>query len=189
MNMQLVRAIANPTRIRILEAMTGGSATPAQLAEDLGERLSVISYHVEVLRTTGCVKFANKDERAPADRRTYEIAPEAAATRYLVRPKLSNWGLSHPPASLVRSIVNRGGNADLDLSEFGGRKRHHQLSCASIVVDQKGWREISTALGDVLDRVAAAHRESAKRLEESGEDGISATFALASFESGPDAAG
>ena len=56
MDTQLVRALLNPMRIRIFDAVAEGPASPRELASTLDENLGVVSYHVGVMRTTGCLQ-------------------------------------------------------------------------------------------------------------------------------------
>ncbi len=178
-NIQLVRALTNPTRIRILDAIAEGTASLSQLAKTLDEKLSVVDYHVRVLRTTGCIRQVEGEQSGPAGERTYELAPTAKPTRHMAPERLIRSGFGHPPAAVVQSIVERGmTNPGTDI--FGDGK--DQLSCASIVVNAQGWREISAAIAEAVDRISTAHEESARRLSDSGEESISATIALASFE-------
>jgi DNA-binding transcriptional ArsR family regulator len=180
-DMQLVRALVNPTRIRILDALAEGAASPCELAETLGERVSIVRYHVTVLRSTGCIHQVEAEQSGPAAERSYQLAPEATPTRHIAPGRLMRSGFGHPPAAVVRSIVERGmSNPGTDI--FGSGR--DQLSCASIVVDAQGWREISTMIAKAVNRISIAHEKSAQRLSDSGEKGISATIAVASFESG-----
>lgn len=182
MDMQLVRALTNPTRIRILDAIAQGPATPGRLAETLDEKLGVVGYHVRVLRATGCVRQVQPDQSGPAAERSYELEPGATPTRHMAPARLARSGFGHLPTAVVQSIVERNmPNPGTDI--FGDGK--DQLSCASIVVDAQGWREISAAIAEALDRISTAHEESMQRLGDSDEEVISATIALASFESRP----
>jgi DNA-binding transcriptional ArsR family regulator len=177
--MQLVRALTNPTRIRILDAIAEGPADPSQLAETLNEKVSVVGYHVRVLRATGCIRQVEGEQSGPAGERTYELAPTAKPTRHIAPERLIRSGFGHPPAAVVQSIVERDmPNPGTDICGDG----KDQLSCASIVVDAQGWREISAAIAEAVDRISTAHEESARRLTDSDEEGISATIAVASFE-------
>lgn len=179
-NMQLVRALVNPTRIRILDAIAEGATSPSQLAETLDERVSVVCYHVTVLRSTGCIQQVETEQSGPAAERSYQLAPEAKPTRHMAPGRLMRSGFGHPPAAFVRSIVEREmRHPGTDI--FGDGK--DQLSCASIVVDAQGWREISATIARAVDRISIAHERSTQRLSDSGEEGISATIAVASFES------
>ncbi len=179
MDMQLVRALTNPMRIRILDAIAEGAASPSQLAEHLDEKGSVVGYHLRVLRATGCIRQVEGEQSGPAGERRYELAPTATPTRHMAPARLVRSGFGHPPAAVVQSIVERGMlHPGTDILGDG----KDQLSCASIVVDAQGWREISAAIAEAVDRISAAHEESAQRLNESDEEGINATIALASFE-------
>lgn len=181
MNIQLVRALVNPTRIRILDAIAEGATSPSQLAETLDERVSIVGYHVTVLRSTGCIQQV-AEQSGPATERCYQLAPEVTPTRHMVPGRLMRSGFGHPPAAFVRSIVEREmRHPGTDI--FGGGK--DQLSCASIVVDAQGWREISTTIARTVDRISTLHEKSTQRLSDSGEEGISATIAVASFGSPP----
>jgi hypothetical protein len=179
-NTQLVRALVNPTRIRILDAIAEGACSPSGLAQRLGERVSVVGYHITVLRSTGCIQQVDAEQSGPAAERSYRLAPDATPTRQIAPGRLMRSRFGHPPAAVVRSIVERGmPNPGTDI--FGHGK--DQLSCASIVVDAQGWQEISATIARAVNRISSLHEKSTQRLSDSGEEGISATIAVASFES------
>ena len=180
MDTQLVRALVNPTRIRILDAIGEAAASPSQLAEILDERVSVVEYHISVLRSTGCIQQSPAEQSGPAAERCYELAPEATPTRQMAPGRLMPPRFGPPPAAVVRSIVEQ--SMPIPGTGIFG-EGEDQLSCASVVVDAQGWREISTAIAKVVDRISVAHEESAPRLSDSGEEGINATIAIVSFES------
>jgi len=178
--MQVVRALGNPTRIRILDAIANGPASPKEIGGRIGETPAVIAYHLRVLRATGCVRLSEDAPVGPAVERPYELAAAATPTRRMARPRVLHSGPGHPPASIVRSVLERG------LRHRGKDvlgERRDQLSCASIVVDRQGWQEISAAIDEALDRISTAHERSAERLVASAEDAIEATIAVATFES------
>jgi helix-turn-helix protein len=179
--MQLVRALLNSTRIRILDAVAKCPASVRQLAATLDESPGVVSYHVGVLRETGCLQPTMGEQAGPGAECIYELAPLATPTRRLAQQQASSSVISHPSAAILRMIVDKGTD-DLEVGPLTGRNRDH-LSCFSIVLDRQGWREVSAAIGNALDRVSIVHEESARRLAETDEEGISATVAVASFES------
>lgn len=181
MDTQLARALLNPTRIRILDAVAEGPAGARQLAAMLGERPGVISYHVAVLRETGCIQPARAGQAGPDDEHLYELAPQAVPTRRLAQRQASPSFVGHPSAAALRTIVGRGAGG-LAMGTLGEGSGDH-LSCFSIVLDRQGWQEVSAAVGDALDRISLAHEESTRRLAGTDEERISATVAVASFES------
>jgi DNA-binding transcriptional ArsR family regulator len=178
--MQVVRALASPTRIRILDAMGEGSANPRQLGARIGGSPGVIAYHLRVLRATGCVRLVEDAPVGAALERPYELAPTATPTHRLVPPRGGDSGPGHPSASIVQSVLDRGRRRRGE-NLLGERKE--QLSCGSIVVDKQGWQEISTAIGEALDRISTAQERSAERLSTGAEKGIEATIAVLAFES------
>lgn len=178
--MQVVRALTNPTRIRILDALGEGPASPRELSARIDVAPGVVDYHLRVLRATGCIQLTEPEKIGPAGDRPYELAATATPTRWLARPKLVHSGPGHPPAAFVQSILQHG--APHRGEDFLGARKD-QMSCASIVVDKQGWREISAAIGEAMDRISTAHRESTARMADSEEEGIEATIAVATFES------
>jgi hypothetical protein len=177
---QLVRALLNPTRIRILDAVAEGPASARQLAAKLEASLGVVSYHVGVLRETGCIQPVEGAHSGHGLECSYELAPVATPTRRLAQPPVAPSVLGHPSAAALRAIVERG--TGLAASTLGAREEDH-LSCSSIVLDRQGWQEVSAAIGSALDRVSVAHEESTRRLAGTDEKGIPATVALAHFGS------
>jgi len=175
----MIRALTNPTRIRILHLLGDGPATPRQISSRVGEKRAVVGYHLRVLRATGCIRQVEGEQLGGADQRSYELAPSATPTRELGRTWPIGSGIGHPPAAVVRSVVERSKtNRGEDL--FGTRQ--NLLSCASVVVDKRGWQEISVAIGEALDRISNAHERSMQRLNDNDEERIEATIAVASFE-------
>jgi Bacterial regulatory protein, arsR family len=174
---RLVRALLNPTRIRILDSVAEGPATPRQLAASLGQSVDVVSYHLEVLRATGCIQ---RGEPSVGDD-PFELAPSATPIRRLAHKQPPHAPPNHPSAAVLREILSRG-IANLKTGSFGER-RGEQLSCISVVLDRQGWYEVTTAIGDALDRVSIAYEKSTARLADNEEAGIDATVAMASFGS------
>jgi len=63
--------------------------------------------------------------------------------------------------------------------EIGDR----HLSRTPMVVDQEGWDEVSKLLSETLDRVFEIQSGSAKRLADSGEDGMLSKVEMLHFRS------
>ena len=52
----MLQAIAEPNRIRIIECLRGGAMNVTKLAEALGVEIVNVSHHLGVLRTAGLVQ-------------------------------------------------------------------------------------------------------------------------------------
>jgi DNA-binding transcriptional ArsR family regulator len=177
---QLVRALLNPMRIRIFDAVAEGPASPRQLASALGENLGVVSYHVGVMRTTGCLQPVGAGRLRRGDQCVYELTPLASPARNRISPRrLAPPPLEHPSASALRALVER----EVTGLSGPGERRGDRLGCMSIALDRRGMQQVSAAIAGALNQVSIAQEESAKRLASTGEKAIETTIALATFRS------
>lgn len=177
MDPQLMRAFSQALRVEVLERIAANPASPKQIAEATGEPFSKITYHVSVLRQTGCIRPAEPTNSDPGDC-VYEIATLMPSPPRL---PLSDSTRGHAFASVLRRIVERG-LAALEMGTLG-KRRDNRARCESMVVDPRGWQEAQTILDEAAERLAAARVAASKRLAKSGEPGIQATIAFAAFES------
>jgi hypothetical protein len=67
---------------------------------------------------------------------------------------------------------------------FDSREDRH-LSWVSMKLDERGWKELVTALAATLGEVEQIRGDAEKRLAESGAEGIPSTCAILGFESPP----
>jgi DNA-binding transcriptional ArsR family regulator len=178
---QLVRALLNPTRIRIFDVVAEGPASPQQLATTLAEDQDVVSYHVGILRTTGCIRPAGPVDPRRAEECVYELTPLALpARRRIGRRHYAPSAFGHPSAGALRALVER------EVTGLGagaaGERGGDRVGCMSIALDRQGLLQVSAAISSALDQVSLAQEESAKRMAGSGEKAIKATVAVASFK-------
>jgi DNA-binding transcriptional ArsR family regulator len=75
-------ALADPTRRRIVELLSGGELTAGEIAGEFAVSRPAVSRHLRVLRDTGLVRY-----REDAQRRVYalEPAPLVALDAWLAR--------------------------------------------------------------------------------------------------------
>lgn len=70
----------HPLRLRILQAVQAhGEASPSTLAEEFGERLGNVSYHVRTLLDRGMLELRRTEPRRGAVEHYYAVTPAAAA--------------------------------------------------------------------------------------------------------------
>jgi hypothetical protein len=179
---QLVRALLNPMRIRIFDAVAEAPASPNQLASAFDERLGIVSYHVGVMRTTGCIQPLGSVPAGRGEDCVYELTPLASpARRRLLRRQVAPPTLGHPSSGVLRAIVDR------EIANIGpdvlGERAASRLGCMSIALDRRGLQQVTAAIGRALEQVSIAQEESAMRLAGTGEKAIEATIAVASFNS------
>ena len=89
------RALAHPLRVRILEvAGRRDEISPVDLADELGEPLGVVSYHVRALATAGLLELAGRSFRRGAVKHHYKATPRLGTT---VRARM--------PAARAKAVV------------------------------------------------------------------------------------
>src|SRR3712207_6235712 len=66
-----LKALSHPLRLRILQLLCRGIASPKELADELNESLGVVSYHVRTLEELGCIELAETRFRRGAVQHFY----------------------------------------------------------------------------------------------------------------------
>lgn len=177
---RLVKALAHPLRVQALTILNERVASPNQIAQELGEGLSQVSYHVKVLKDYDCIELVKTEPRRGAVEHFYRATARAFITAddwqrlpASVRPGIS--------ATLLQTVMDdavlalRGGT-------FDARDDSH-LSWTPLIVDEQGWENLAAALSETLDRVFEIQAESAGRLAEAGQKGFAATVTMMGYES------
>jgi len=178
----LVRALAHPMRVQILEALQGRTASPTELARGFGESLGVVAYHANALVDVDCIEQVRTRPKRGTIEHFYTARPRSFIGHQDWRkvPLSVRGGVT---GEALRTFVAKVGAA-LDADTID-RREDTTLNWMPMTVDEQGWREAA----EILDRalrglmeVAAASRE---RL--GGEDGIPMVTGLAAFEVPPGA--
>ena len=176
----LVRALAHPMRVQILEALQGRTASPTELAREFRESLGVVSYHANALLAVECIEQVRTQPKRGTIEHFYTARPRSFIGHQDWRraPLSVRGGVT---GEALRTFVAKVGAA-LDADTIDPRE-DTTLNWMPITVDEQGWRETA----EILDRarrelmeVAAASRD---RL--GGEDGVPVVTGLAAFEAPP----
>ncbi len=176
----LVRALAHPMRVRILEALQGRTASPTELARSYGESLGVVSYHTNALLEVDCIEQVRTRPKRGTIEHFYTARPRSFIGHQDWRkaPLSVRGGVTN---EALRTFVAKVGAA-LDADTIDSRE-DTTLNWMPITVDEQGWREtaeiLDRALRELME-VAAASRE---RLGDA--DGIPVVTGLAAFEAPP----
>jgi DNA-binding transcriptional ArsR family regulator len=178
---RLVKALAHELREEILIILNERMASPNELAKELEEGLSQVSYHVKVLKDYECITLVKTEPRRGAVEHYYRATsrPFLSDRSWHELPLTAREGLS---AGLMQSIVKDAVVA-LEEGTFDAREDRH-LSRTSLILDEKGWRDLTKAMEGWLTKVAKIHQESGTRLSKAGSDAeaISALVAMIGIE-------
>jgi DNA-binding transcriptional ArsR family regulator len=77
MDHELVKALSHPIRMEILQVLQRQVASPAEIAAEIGEPPSVVSYHAWMLVRCGCLELVDSRLRGGGLENFFAIAPES----------------------------------------------------------------------------------------------------------------
>jgi DNA-binding transcriptional ArsR family regulator len=175
----LMKALAHPLRVHILALLNERVASPNELANELGEGLGHVSYHVRALKDLGCIELVRTEPRRGAVEHFYRATERAffSDEEWEQLPKSVRPGMS---ARLLHDIVDDA-MAAVDAGTFDARSDHH-LSLTSTVLDEQGWKEAVTAQMECLERLFKIQAQSTERLTEARAKGFPASFVMMAYE-------
>ena len=143
-NQALVKSLAHELRAEILAILNERMASPNELAKELGEGLSQVSYHVKVLKDYEVIRLVKTEPRRGAVEHYYRATSRAFLTDrdWHELPKSAREGMSADLFQMVLDDVV----ASLEEEKFDEREDRH-MSWTPMVVDEQGWDEINVGAG------------------------------------------
>ncbi|HVV90018.1 MAG TPA: helix-turn-helix domain-containing protein [Solirubrobacterales bacterium] len=176
----LVRALAHPMRVQILEALQGRTASPTELARSFRESLGVISYHTNALLDVGCIEQVRTEPKRGTIEHFYTARPRSFIGHQDWRkvPLSVRGGVTE---EALRTLIAKIGTA-IDADTIDTRE-DTTLNWMPITVDEQAWREIAAILDRTLRELMDAAAAGRERLGD--EDGIPVVTVLAAFEAPP----
>ncbi|HEX2393361.1 MAG TPA: winged helix-turn-helix domain-containing protein [Solirubrobacterales bacterium] len=177
---QLAKALAHPLRVKILSSLQKGISSPNQLAQELGEPLGNVSYHVKTLLEYDCVELVKTEPRRGAVEHFYRATERAFFDE-------ADW--KKIPASARKGItgvvlegIGKDSTEALIAGTMDARPETH-VTRTPLVLDEQGWKDLNDALKGALDRAMEIQEEAANRLNEEKSEGFPTKLAILHFES------
>jgi DNA-binding transcriptional ArsR family regulator len=179
---QLVHLVASPARIKTLVVLVERTASPKEIADEIGETLRSVSYQVKELLKLGLIEPVRVEPRRGAVAHFYRatIRPiwsdaEWAELSIEERQRFAAWTLS---------LVNCDVAEALEARTFNARPDAHS-SRTPFYVDERGWKEINEIQNEALERSLEVGTAAAQRLAENGEQGIHGRAVMLCIEMPP----
>jgi DNA-binding transcriptional ArsR family regulator len=177
---RIIKALTHPLRIQILAALDERTASPSELADELGAPLGNVSYHVRQLAGLGLIKLVKRTPRRGAIEHHYKAVG---------RPQISDDAWAGTSATVKDAVVGAAlgdlGKAVTAAAAAGGFSRPDaHLTRTQVTLDERGWKDLDNELNATLARVQRIADASAKRLAKAGEGEQAATIAMMLFGSG-----
>jgi DNA-binding transcriptional ArsR family regulator len=176
---QLAKALAHPLRVRILSSLHKGISSPNQLAQELGEPLGNVSYHVKTLLEYDCVELVKTEPRRGAVEHFYRATDRAflSDSDWAKIPASARKGIS---GSILESIGQSATDAMAE-GTIESRSDSH-LTDTPLQLDQQGWKDLSKVLADTVKQADKIQKEARKRLGKDKDDAIATKLAIMHFE-------
>ncbi len=178
-NQNLVKALAHELRVEILAILNERMASPNELAKELDEGLSQVSYHVKVLKDYECIELIKTEPRRGAVEHYYRATSRAflADRDWHQLPDSVREGMSADLFQMIMDDVV----ASLEDGTFDSRKDRH-MSWTPMFVDEQGWADIKGILAQALKDVMNVQAQCVKRTAKSGEDGFNVSVSMLGYE-------
>jgi DNA-binding transcriptional ArsR family regulator len=175
---RLVKAMGHPLRQRILIALNRRVSSPNQLANELGEPLGNVSYHVKVLAECEAIELV-------------DTRPVRGAVEHFYRATMRNhfddrhW--ESLPLSMRRALFGQtlqqiwkhAGEA-ADAGGFDDPEDHVSWTVSDL--DDEGFRDMVEHVNEALERALQIQEESVNRRAAAGEaESIRTEFVLMHF--------
>jgi DNA-binding transcriptional ArsR family regulator len=149
---RLVAAMSHPTRFHAMTTLVEEAATPAQIAEKIGEPLNNVTYHIKVLTELGCVELVRVQPARGG--RVVEHLYRATQRAYLdaaAWDELSEKEKLQVDNALMRLISEDIADAMSHGTFFEDDDNH--VSRMPMILDKDGWGEVVSLLERTLNRL------------------------------------
>jgi hypothetical protein len=176
----VAKAFAHPLRVQILIILNERVASPNLLSQELEQNLNLVAYHVRVLEKYDCIELVDTKQRRGATEHFYR----ATRRQFLTDSELARLPKSLRPGlagAMLKSVFD-----DIEEASQSGTLEEVDdlhLSRTPMVLDKEGWSEVSSLLGETLDRVLEIQAESSERIASGDEKGVLAKVHMLHFKS------
>jgi DNA-binding transcriptional ArsR family regulator len=156
---RIVKAISHPIRHRVLVLLNERIASPNEIANEIGESLGRVSYHVRQLAEVGAIELVRTEPRRGAVEHFYRAAARAwFSDRDWARlPKTTRRGIAGQNLERIGADVLAAASAE----GFDHDQTH--VSYTLFDLDEAGMSAMAELLSETLERAMAIQEESAAR--------------------------
>jgi DNA-binding transcriptional ArsR family regulator len=173
-----LKALAHPTRIRVLAMLREQRASPVELSARLGESLGTVAYHVRTLKGLGLIKLVATRQRRGATEHIYE----AVADPQFTAEAWDRLGPVDKQRMLSAQLREAGEYAAGSAAAGGFDRADATIVRESMTLDEKGWTAMAKAGEKWLAEAQRIQEAASKRLEKNGADAVDAGLILMLFE-------
>lgn len=168
LQMRLLKALAHPMRVAILDLMNAGEWSPNELKKALGEGLSQVSYHIKVLKDFEMIEMTRTEPRRGAVEHYYRATERAFVPS----------GIASDIPKMAQRIIGNGflENIERDVSDsleagtFYDRDDWH-VGWLPVDLDGQGRQDAEKLADKFIEDFLKLEAESATRRADSESEG------------------
>jgi hypothetical protein len=179
METTLAAIVAHPTRARCFVILTERTASPVEIAQEIGKDVGHVGYHVRKLLQLDLIELVDERPVRGAVEHFYRAIERAvvsedefAGQSVEEREVFTRYILQLVVADAARAM---------DAHTFDARA-NRVATRTPMLVDEDGFQELSELHTEVLERHMEIQARSAERMTKSGEEGISTSASSMFFE-------
>jgi DNA-binding transcriptional ArsR family regulator len=165
---RLIKALAHPLRVKILDYMNGREWSPRELEAELSEGLSQVSYHVKVLRDFELIEMTRTEPRRGAVEHYYRAVERAFVPSGMAKdiPKSAQKIIGNGILDKIEQDVG----ASIKSGKFYARDDWH-TSWTPADLDDQGRQDAEKLADKFIEGFLKIEGESANRRAESKDGG------------------
>jgi DNA-binding transcriptional ArsR family regulator len=158
----LATALSHPTRLHVMKILFERTATPRELAAELGEPINNVTYHINQLLELGCIELAGT---RPANAgRVVEHLYQVTKRAYFDAEAWDQLGAKEKlnVSMAIMRLVNE--DIAMAMSQgtfFAGGDNH--ISRTPMSVDSEGWKEVTSLLDETVGQLFEIEKNIANR--------------------------
>jgi DNA-binding transcriptional ArsR family regulator len=163
----LLKAISHPLRHRLLSLLDGRTASPNELARELGLPLGRVSYHIRLLHDLGAIELVATEPRRGALEHFYRAVTSAwfGEGDWARLPRSARRGILGHNLQQIFSWVT-------SAAEAGGFDHPtSEVLRTALELDEQGCEEVSRLSRETVERARAISAASAQRRAADGDGG------------------
>ncbi len=175
----LAQALSHPLRSHILMTLGDRVASPSEIAKELEMNARDLSYHFGILVEVGMIELVRTEKRRGVLEHFYELRPP------ILLVDGSDWSrVPERIQSRIRIDLLRDAAQDaleaLEAGTFSGFDSHQ--SRTTVILDEKGRRDVFELMQATLERVLEVGRQCSKSLQQGPEEGTPVEVFMMGFE-------
>jgi DNA-binding transcriptional ArsR family regulator len=172
--------VAHPLRGRCLTILSDRTASPNELARDLGEDVGNVSYHVKQLLKMGVIELVRERPVRGAVEHFYRAIKRPMVSDEEYARMSVEERLRFARLTLQFSIADAA--TAIEAKTFTQRHDHY-LTRLPLTVDEEGWKELNDVYAEAFQRTVEVEAASAERMsKDPGAAGIPARVVSMFFE-------